>query len=66
LLGFLPLAIIENAQEENPGEFGDILQRARAVGTAQDVANTLDVGIKAGLCCEFTCAGAHAVFISTD
>ena len=41
-LGFALLAFVEDAQEENPGEFGDVLHCAVAVGAAHDVADAFD------------------------
>ena len=35
---------VEDAQKEDPGQFGDVLQGARAVGAAHDVADRFDEG----------------------
>ena len=40
--GLVGFALVENTQEENPCDFGDVLHRAGNVGTAHDVADGSD------------------------
>jgi len=47
--GLLAFVIVQDAQEENPGQLGHVLQRPGAVGAAQDVADAPHVGIERGL-----------------
>jgi hypothetical protein len=42
LLLLAPLVLVEDAQEEDPGQFGHVLHRAGAVAAAHDVADALD------------------------
>jgi len=42
LFGFLDLSLIEDAQEEDPCQFGDVLQSAGAIGAPQNVADRPD------------------------
>ena len=41
VLGFVRFAFVQNAQEQNPGQFGNVLHRPRAVRAAHDVADRL-------------------------
>ena len=45
LLGFHLLALIDEPEEEEPGEFGDVLQGGGAVGAAHDVADSVYLGV---------------------
>lgn len=43
---FLLFAFVEDAQEKHPRQFGDVLQRARAIAAAHDVADSFDIGVE--------------------
>jgi len=45
LFGFLFFAFVEDAKEQKPGEIGDLLEGAGAVGAAEDVAGLPDGGV---------------------
>lgn len=45
IFGFVLFLFVEDAQEQEPGEFRDVLQGAGAVGATQDVADRPDGGV---------------------
>ena len=45
-VGLVSFAFVQNAEEENPGEFGDVFHGAGAIRAAHDVANGLDGGVE--------------------
>ena len=46
------LALVEDAEEEHPREFGDVLEGGGAVGAPQNVADALDARVHRRLGCE--------------
>jgi hypothetical protein len=57
LFGCLLFLFVEDAEEENPGDFGDVLQCSGAVGAAHDVADGFDVAVEGLLGVELTARG---------
>ena len=45
-LGLVRLPLVEDAQEQNPSQFRDVLQRPGAIGAAHDVADGFHRGVQ--------------------
>jgi hypothetical protein len=52
-LGILGFLLVQDAQEENPSEFGNVLQRPGTIRAPHDVADLLDGRVEPLLTVEF-------------